>query len=383
MKSRTLILIILSQFMCTSLWFAGNAVMPDLIINHGLEVGDLGLVTSSVQLGFIVGTLFYSFFTIADRYSPSRVFLVSSLLGATFNVLIVVEGLELSGILSLRFLTGFFLAGIYPVGMKIASDYYEKGLGKAISLLVAALVVGTAFPHLVSSMGSDIDLKSVLYVTSLLAVFGGIIIWLFVPDGPYQKRGQPTKFSILFQVFRNKKFKAASFGYFGHMWELYAFWAFVPVILTSYNLSFNTALNVPFYSFLVIGSGALACTLGGFLSGRFGEKKIATWALGLSGCCCLISPVLLQSAPVIIVAFLIFWGWVVIVDSPLLSALVAKHADSEIKGSALTISTSIGFAISILSIQLVNKLFTLISFEYVFLVLTIGPVFGLIFLLKK
>ena len=351
--------------------------MPDLIISMNLLQTDLGVVTSSVQFGFIVGTLFYSFFTIADRFKPSNVFFVSAVLGAIFNVLIVLEGISFLGLLSFRFLTGFFLAGIYPVGMKIAADYYEKGLSRVLSFLVGALVVGTALPHLLTSLGTTLQWQFVLYGTSGLAIVGGVLILLFVGEGPYRKEGQKTKFSAITKVFRDKDFRASSFGYFGHMWELYAFWAFVPIIFSHY-LTPDSNLSVPFLAFIVIGSGSLACILGGLLSQRFGAKNIAGIALGLSGICCLMSPFMFQTNIYVFIAFLIFWGWVVIADSPLFSALVARNAVAELKGTALTIVTSIGFAISIVSIQLIIVFIPMFSFEYLFLFLAIGPVFGLI-----
>ncbi|MEP5610960.1 MAG: MFS transporter [Cyclobacteriaceae bacterium] len=320
MKKQTwiLTLIVLSQFMCTSLWFAGNAIMPDLIVNLGLKDNDLGHLTSTVQFGFIVGTLFFAFFTIADRFNPSKVFFVSAVLGALFNLLIIVEGIGFMHVLFLRFLTGFFLAGIYPVGMKIASDYFAQGLGRALSFLVGALVLGTAFPHLVSDFAGTITWKSVIYTTSALAVIGGLFMMLFVKPGPFRKPGQKQNFWAIFQVFKSEKFKAASFGYFGHMWELYAFWAFVPVMLSFYSGG-QQILNSPLWSFLIIGLGGVACFFGGLLSERFGERKIAVIALMGSGVCCLVSPIMFETSPFFFVGFLVLWGWLVIVDSPLLS----------------------------------------------------------------
>ena len=377
-----LILIIISQFMCTSLWFAGNAVMPDLIKLMGLVVSDVGAVTSAVQMGFIVGTLFYSFFTIADRFKPSLVFFISALLGSVFNVLIVIDGVNFLTLLTLRFLTGFFLAGIYPIGMKIAADYFEKGLGKALSFLVGALVLGTALPHLITSLDTILDWKFVLYTTSGLAIAGGLLILFLVPEGPFRKSGQKMKFNAMLKIFDNRDFRAASFGYFGHMWELYTFWAFVPIMISFYVSPDNSDLNAPFLSFLIIGTGSLACIAGGLLSQYFGSKKIAGIALGFSGLCCLVSPVMFGAPTYLFIAFLIFWGLVVIADSSLFSALVAQYSEPELKGTALTIVTSIGFAISIVSIQLVIQLLLHISFEYLFLFLVPGPVFGLISLYR-
>ncbi|WP_420317352.1 MFS transporter [Ekhidna sp.] len=381
MKSQRHILpiIVLAQFMCTSLWFAGNAVMPQLINHLNLSTADLGYVTSSVQFGFIVGTLVYSIFTIADRFNASNVFLMSALLGALFNLLISLSG-SFAELITFRFLTGFFLAGIYPVGMKIASDFFKDGLGKALSFLVGALVLGTALPHLIASYDNFIAWEFVLYTTSSLAVIGGIIIKFFIGEGPYHKKSQEVKFSAMRQVFKDRSFRSAAFGYFGHMWELYAFWAFVPVML---GLHSGSNGRVSFHSFLVIGLGAIACFIGGFISDKYGTKKMAIVFLGLSGICCLASPLMYGLNYNGYLIFLIFWGMVVIADSPLFSTLVAQHADPKIKGTALTIVTSVGFAITIGSLQLLVYLLVNYDQQILFLPLVIGPVLGLIALIKR
>ncbi len=357
--------------------------MPDLIFNLGLEENDLGHLTSSVQFGFITGTLFFAFFTIADRFNPSAVFFVSALLGALFNVLIVLEGVGFIHVLLLRFLTGFFLAGIYPVGMKIASDYFEKGLGRALSFLVGALVLGTAFPHLVKDFSGSFSWDYVMYFTSALAIIGGSLIYLFVQPGPFRKPGQKQKFSAIFNVFKNKNFKAASFGYFGHMWELYTFWAFVPIILQHFASEQDQEINVPLWSFLIIGLGGIACFFGGLLSEKYGVKKIALIALTGSGVSCLISPLMFQSPIFLFLLFLLIWGWLVIIDSPLLSTLVANNADPELRGTSLTIVNCLGFSITIVSIQVISFLMTFVSFEYLYLTLAVGPIFGVTSLLKS
>lgn len=371
-------LIVLAQFMCTSLWFAGNAVMPDLISILDLQASDLGYVTSSVQFGFIVGTLFYAVFTVADRFNPSRVFFISALLGAFCNILITINGLSFFQILLFRFFTGFFLAGIYPVGMKIAADYYEKGLGKALSFLVGALVLGTALPHLISSFETSFSWKSVIYLTTLLAVAGGLMIWVFVGIGPYRKQGQKLKISSLKRVFSNRDFRTSAFGYFGHMWELYAFWAFVPIMLMSYNAFHFADLRIPITSFYIIAAGAVACVLGGFLSTRFGTKKVANFSLFFSGICCLAVPYAFQLSPNLFILFLLFWGMVVIADSPLFSTLVAQNAKPELKGTALTLVTCIGFAVTIVSIQLLTFLSVGFSDQSIYWMLCLGPLFGLL-----
>ncbi|HMG92698.1 MAG TPA: MFS transporter [Chryseolinea sp.] len=377
--------IVVSQFLCTSLWFAGNAILGDIIKTFQLEESFLANLTSSVQFGFISGTFVFAVLTIADRFSPSRVFFVSSILAALCNLGITINGIDSTTLLFFRFLTGFFLAGIYPVGMKIASDHYQKGLGKSLGFLVGALVVGTSFPHLLKSISADLPWKAVVFSTSVLSVVGGVAIILLVPDGPFRKRSSGLDLTAFLRGFSNKNFRSASLGYFGHMWELYAFWAFVPFMLQAYSDRHgNTGFNVSLLSFIIIGSGGLACVTSGLLSQKYGPKKVATLALALSGLCCILSPFFLSMAsPLTLIVFLFFWGLVVIADSPLFSTLVAQNAAEESRGSALTIMNCIGFTITIVSIQLTSMLTHYMNMEFVFTVLAVGPFFGLIALIAN
>lgn len=383
MKKKELIIlfvIVVAQFMCTSLWFAGNAALPQLGLKLQLTNSDLAWMTSSVQLGFIVGTLTYAFWMIADRFNASSVFLISAVLGALCNFLITFQ-VDYFQILVFRFFTGFFLAGIYPVGMKIASDHFEKGLGRAMSFLVGALVLGTALPHLITAVGASWKWENVLYLTSCLTVFGGLSIKFFVGEGMYKKKGAQPKFAAIKAVFKDKAFSSAAFGYFGHMWELYAFWAFVPTMLISsghFHLDDQQAIS--FQSFVVIGLGAVACFVGGFLADRIGIKKMAFIFLFSSGICCLLSPLAFELDRELFFGFMIFWGLMVIGDSPLFSTLVAQNAVPEIKGTALTMVTCIGFALTIVTIQLLGFLIPIVDDKFVFLALLPGPVFGLLFL---
>lgn len=371
--------IVISQFCCTSLWFAGNGVMGDLLQDFDLQTTALGHLTSAVQLGFISGTLLFALLTIADRYPPSRVFFLSALSGAIFNLAVIWEGHNMWSLILLRFLTGFFLAGIYPVGMKIAADYYQEGLGKSLGFLVGALVVGTAFPHLLKGLTGALPWKMVLVITSVLAAAGGLSMQVLVPNGPYRRPSQKLDLSAFAKVFRNRAFRSAAFGYFGHMWELYAFWAFVPVLLSTYAaLHTDTNFQVPVLSFIIIGIGGPACVLGGYISQVKGTKKTAFTALLLSCLCCLLSPLAFYlDSGILFIAFLIFWGMVVIADSPLFSTLVAHNAAARIKGTALTIVNCIGFSITIFSIQLLTLLREAMDLRYLFIVLALGPLLGL------
>jgi len=387
MKNSKIILpiIVISQFCCTSLWFAGNGVMSNLIATFSLEESDLSLLTSAVQFGFIIGTLVFALLTIADRFSPSKVFFFSAILGAFFNLGFILENQTLFSLISYRFLTGFFLAGIYPVGMKIATDYYQKGLGKSLGYLVGALVLGTALPHLLKDILINFSWESVLITTSSLALFGGLFMLIFIKNGPYRQTSKTLDLSVCFKVFKNVNFRKAAFGYFGHMWELYTFWAFIPALLIKYQEAhIEIIFNVPLLSFTIIAVGSFSCVLGGYISQNFGTKNTAFSFLLLSCLCCLVSPFVFQLANEnIFIGFLLFWGMVVIADSPLFSTLVAKNAPSEDKGTALTIVNCIGFTITIISIQIVSSLVNLTNSNLIFSILAMGPLFGLYNLRKK
>ena len=377
---KTLAIIVLAQFSCTSLWFAGNGVMQELISNFSLPEAALGHLTAAVQLGFITGTLLFAILGLADRFSPSRVFFVSALLGAGINLGMLWPGNSLWTLIFFRFGTGFFLAGIYPVGMKIAADYFEKGLGKSLGYLVGALVLGTALPHFIKGLGAQIPWRMVVRTTSGLALAGGLMIVLLIANGPYRRAAQQVRITAFFELFKIKGLRTAAFGYFGHMWELYAFWAFVPLILQSYFMQHpELSISIPIWSFLVIGIGGISCVLGGYLSEVLGPVKVARGALSSSLLCCLAMPVLFLFAPAwAFLSFLLFWGMVVIADSPLFSTLVAQSATADIKGTALTIVNCIGFSITILSIQSLNYLITPGTSPWGYIILALGPLLGLL-----
>ncbi|MEO9803978.1 MAG: MFS transporter [Reichenbachiella sp.] len=379
-SSWILIVIVISQFCCTSLWFAGNGVMQDLVDSFQLNASALGHLTSAVQFGFIGGTLIFALLAISDRYSPSKVFFICGVLAAAFNTGVIWHGHGLFTLLALRFLTGFFLAGIYPVGMKIAADYFDQGLGKSLGFLVGALVIGTAFPHLLKSLGETLSWTYVLLATSSLSVGGGLLMMVLVADGPFRKPGPQLKPSALVGVFSNHKFRSAAIGYFGHMWELYAFWAFVPLMLKTYaDLHSPTQFNVALLSFVIIAMGGPACVLAGYVSKGVGVKRTAAIALSASGFCCLVSPFIFETnSEVLFIGFLLFWGIMVVADSPLFSTLVAQNTIPEIKGSVLTIVNCIGFSVTIVSIQLITAIQSHVIPSGLFVILAIGPMGGLL-----
>lgn len=376
--------IVIAQFLCTSLWFAGNAVLPDIIKNFPAETNLLANLTSMVQFGFISGTLIFAFFAISDIFSPSKVFFVCGITAAIFNLGICLDLKEGNFLLYFRFLTGFMLAGIYPVGMKIASDYFKDGLGKSLGFLVGALVFGTAFPHLLKNFAGNFAWKYVIYATSALSILGAFLILLLVPNGPFRVAAQRFQLGASLSCFKNPNFRSAAFGYFGHMWELYTFWAFLPGMLLLYNRTHPAvSINVSLFSFFIIASGGVSCIIAGLLSQKFGVKRIATIALSFSGLCCLLSPLFLFNGSVyLFLIFLFLWGLSGTADSPLFSSLVAKHALEKLRGTLLTLVNCIGFAITIISIQIINLLAKEINSQYLYMVLAIGPALGLIALTK-
>ena len=376
--ARILPLIILSQFAGTSLWFAGNAVLPELQQLHSLPPGAVGNITSAVQFGFISGTLAFAFFVIADRFSPSLVFFASAWLGAFFNLGLYFLAGGFFDLLLFRFLTGFFLAGIYPIGMKIAADWYAKNLGRALGFLVGALVLGKAFPYFLKFSAAGYPWYSIIAVTSAFAALGGLLVWIFIPDGPHRRRGGRFRPGVLAGIFRFRDFRHAAFGYFGHMWELYAFWAFVPLFLDAYVARpAAPAMEVSLWSALIIGIGTLGCIAGGYWSLRIGSARVAWWMLLTSGLCCLVSPLLFQAPAWLFLPFLLLWGFAVVGDSPQFSTLVARTAPGEYVGSALTIVNCIGFSITIASIELLNVAAHFWSRQSMYMLLVVGPLFGL------
>jgi len=352
-------------------------VVLDLQRDWGLTEQSVGYITSAVQLGFISGTLVFAYLAISDRFSARRVFFTCSLAGALANIALLAAPQGLTGLLLLRFATGFFLAGIYPVGMKIAAGWYEQGLGRALGYLVGALVLGTAFPHLIRSSGTELPWQQVMIGVSVLATVGGVLMLVLVPDGPYLPKGSAFNPRVLAIIFRSKSFRASAFGYFGHMWELYTLWAFIPIWLLAYSEMNDITLNVPLWSFLVIAIGFFGCAVGGVISAKVGSAKVAAIQLTVSGVCCLLSPLFFSAGLTLFIIFLFIWGITVIGDSPQFSAMNAENAPREYVGSALTIANSIGFLITVFSIQLVSFLLPLMGPQFIFWLLVPGPLVGL------
>jgi len=369
--------IVVSQLCGTSLWFAGNAVLGDLVGTWDRGPDAVAALTSAVQAGFIAGTLLSAFVGLADRFSPRYLYLAASLLGAAANLALLAAPGSWGTALGSRFLTGFFLAGVYPVGMKIAAGWFREGLGRAIGHLVGALVVGTALPHLIRGAGADLPWQAVIGTTSAVAAMGALLMFLLVGDGPDHPPAQPLSGGLR-EVLAAPRYRASALGYFGHMWELYAFWAFVPVALAARGFSGPT---VPLGAFAVIAAGSIGCIVGGIVAARderMGSARVAAVQLAASGACCLLSPLAFHAPPPVFLGFLVFWGVVVVGDSPQFSALNARGVPPARVGTALTLANGVGFGITMVSLWMLGKLAAAAPPAWLFFALAPGPVLGLI-----
>jgi len=368
--------IVLSQFAGTSPWFSGNAILPALAQTLGMDGQAPAGITSAVHLGFIAGTLIFAVFNIADRWRPRDVFLVCALLGALANAaMIVVPHLPApyAWLLVLRFASGFFLAGIYPVGMKIAAGWSREGLGQALGFLVGALVIGTALPHLLAGPDLGVHWTQVALAVSALAVAGGAAMHALVPEGPYLAPAPRFDPTAVARAFRASDFRASACGYFGHMWELYTMWVAVPLLLAA---RLDGAL-ASFVAFAVLGSGALTCAWGGQWSRRWGSARVAAGFLLTSGLCAALAPWMVEAGDGLFYAWLMVWGLSVSSDSPQFSALTARNAPPHAVGSVLTLTNSIGFAISIVSIEWMSHLLQRWAVADLMPILALGPALGL------
>jgi MFS family permease len=381
-RFRALALVSLAVLLAMGLWFGVSAVAPQIAAEWRLDAATTAWLTLAVQLGFVAGTLLSALLNLPDVIRVRYLFAQCAILGAIANGLLAWMVTSVTAAIVLRFLTGVFLAGVYPPGMKIIATWFRTGRGFALGVLIGALTLGKASPYLVNAIGSSHWRVNVGFL-SILAIASSVIVLRFVGEGPYALPNQPFDASQMTRVFANRGVRLANFGYFGHMWELYAMWTWAPVMIrASIAASGDSPRFAEAASFAVIGAGAIGCVAAGVVADRIGRPVVAAAAMAGSGACCLVIGLLYGKAPLALLLVATFWGATVVADSAQFSACVTELADPRYLGTALTLQTCIGFLITTASIRMIPLLVARVGWEWAFAFLAPGPLLGILAMLR-
>jgi MFS family permease len=376
---RILAILGLAELLGMSLWFAASAVAPQLRFLWNLTTSEASWLTTIVQLGFVVGTALAAVLNLADVVPAKRLFAGSALMGALANAgVLVAPGFK--GALLLRFLTGFFLAGVYPPAMKMISTWFRSRRGLAIGVIVGALTVGKAVPYLVRSL-PHVRVREVVLTSSVGAVVAALLVGLSYREGPFPFASRPFSWHHVRDVTRVRQWRLATASYLGHMFELYAFWTWIPAFLAASVAAnagrYRAPRLISLLAFTTIAIGGLGCVWGGLFADKKGRERLVAISLTLSGSCCILSAVLFGAPIWVLGALAMTWGFFVIADSAQFSTLVTESVPPHAVGTALTVQTSLGFLLTMLPMQIVPAIAQRVGWRWAFVVLSIGPVLGI------
>jgi MFS family permease len=367
-----------AEFLGMTLWFSATAVTPALVAEFHLSAGQAAWLTMAVQGGFVAGTLVSALLNLPDLLETRRLFAIGCVLGAVSTAAITRAHGPTEAIL-LRFATGFALAVVYPTGLKIASGWFHDRRGTGLAVLVAALTVGQAFPHLLASLTGPANWRAALLVTAALAVAGGVTVLTAVREGPFAVPAGPFDPRAALRVYIEPRTRYAVFGYLGHQWELYAMWTWIGTFAAS-SLASRGQVDVmraaSLAAFIGVGAGAIGCLIAGFAADRIGKANVAGIALRVSGACAALASLVYGGHPALLYAFVAVWGTAVVADSAQFSALVADNSRPEYVGTSLTVETCSGYLLTMLTIRFIPALADVVGWRWAFLALVPGPVFG-------